>query len=717
MTRWFADLKIRTKIMTAVGVVLVGAAAMGVFSIERMGAVNKQSTAIMRDWVPGIERIGAVKSAIANLRVLEYNDIVVSGEAEQRDVDQRIEKALVDLDKANQSYAETMILASDTALYKDYQGVLAGYLASAKRVADYVGAGDFTNARTLMAGETRERFVAVNASLDRLIQLNHDEAEKAHALGNTLFAQARYAIVAAILACLMLGLAVAVFAGNTIARATATVRDRALSLQSHCITGLLTALNAMSRGDVTVGVVPVTNPIQSTDADEIGEIARTVDKMIANTREAVTAFLTTQQTVAKLLTETQQLAVAAQDGRLSDRADETKYDGAFRDLVAGMNGTLDAVEGPLTEAQSVLAAVAERDLRLRMTGSYRGEFDAMKGAINRAIENIENTLAQVAAAAEQVAAASGQITGGSQSLADGASEQAASLEEVASSTTEFASMARETAGNAKEAKALADATRAHASEGTARMQRLTDAVSDIRLGSQQTAKIVKTIEEIAFQTNLLALNAAVEAARAGDAGRGFAVVADEVRALALRSADASRDTAALIEKSIEDVARGVSLNDEVLKSLTEINTQVERVANVIADISAAADQQAQGVLQINTAVEQLNGVTQQVASNAEESASAAEELSSQARMLEDTVGTFQLAHNANTSRAGQARATAGGQKARPVSATSRPSPKNRVSATHSHTSARAARVPVGAGVSGAEELIPFDDDAHIFSSF
>jgi hypothetical protein len=209
------------------------------------------------------------------------------------------------------------------------------------------------------------------------------------------------------------------------------------------------------------------------------------------------------------------------------------------------------------------------------------------------------------------------------------------------------------------------------------MQRLTDAVSDIRLGSQQTAKIVKTIEEIAFQTNLLALNAAVEAARAGDAGRGFAVVADEVRALALRSADASRDTAALIEKSIEDVARGVSLNDEVLKSLTEI-TQVERVANVIADISAAADQQAQGVLQINTAVEQLNGVTQQVASNAEESASAAEELSSQARMLEDTVGTFQLAHNANTSRAGQARATAGGQKARPVSATSRPSPKNRV---------------------------------------
>jgi methyl-accepting chemotaxis protein len=354
-----------------------------------MGAVNKQSTAIMRDWVPGIERIGAVKSAIANLRVLEYNDIVVSGEAEQRDVDQRIEKALVDLDKANQSYAETMILASDTALYKDYQGVLAGYLASAKRVADYVGAGDFTNARTLMAGETRERFVAVNASLDRLIQLNHDEAEKAHALGNTLFAQARYAIVAAILACLMLGLAVAVFAGNTIARATATVRDRALSLQSHCITGLLTALNAMSRGDVTVGVVPVTNPIQSTDADEIGEIARTVDKMIANTREAVTAFLTTQQTVAKLLTETQQLAVAAQDGRLSDRADETKYDGAFRDLVAGMNGTLDAVEGPLTEAQSVLAAVAERDLRLRMTGSYRGEFDAMKGAINRAIENIE----------------------------------------------------------------------------------------------------------------------------------------------------------------------------------------------------------------------------------------------------------------------------------------------------------------------------------------
>jgi methyl-accepting chemotaxis protein len=167
-------------------------------------------------------------------------------------------------------------------------------------------------------------------------------------------------------------------------------------------------------------------------------------------------------------------------------------------------------------------------------------------------------------------------------------------------------------------------------------------VQEIRRGSTDTARIVKTIEEIAFQTNLLALNAAVEAARAGDAGRGFAVVADEVRALAVRSAEASRSTAALIEQSLQNVERGVALNAQASSSFAEIASHVGRVSDVVGEISAAVDQQALGVTQINSAVDELNGATQQVAANAEESASTAEELSSQAEALRRIVGQFTL---------------------------------------------------------------------------
>jgi methyl-accepting chemotaxis protein len=327
---------------------------------------------------------------------------------------------------------------------------------------------------------------------------------------------------------------------------------------------------------------------------------------------------------------------------LDRRGDAARFAGAYRDLVEGFNATLDAMATPIAEASSVLGRVADRDLSARMTGSYAGDFATIQRALNAAAENLDGALGEVQTAAEQVSSAGSQIASGSQALASGASEQAASLEEVAASLQEMAAMARTSAENAQQARALTEQTRASATTGAERMTRLSEAVREIRQSSEQTAKIIKTIDEIAFQTNLLALNAAVEAARAGDAGRGFAVVAEEVRALALRSAEAARSTSDLIEQGVQAAARGVALNGDVMASLQEINAQVDRVTAVVAEISAASDQQADGVAQVNAAVEQMNGVTQQVAANAEESASAAEELASQAATMNGIVAQFQL---------------------------------------------------------------------------
>lgn len=238
---------------------------------------------------------------------------------------------------------------------------------------------------------------------------------------------------------------------------------------------------------------------------------------------------------------------------------------------------------------------------------------------------------------EQVAAASNQVSSASQSMAEGASEQASSLEEISSSLEEMSSMTKQNADNSRQADGLMNESNELVNQGKNAMGRLSKAITDISEGANETAKIIKNIDEIAFQTNLLALNAAVEAARAGEAGKGFAVVAEEVRNLAQRAAEAAKDTAALIEKSKKNAENGVSLADETNKAIGSIAESAGKVAGLIQEVAAASNEQAQGIEQVNTAVAQLDQVTQSNAANAEESASASEELSAQAGGMNDIV--------------------------------------------------------------------------------
>lgn len=251
--------------------------------------------------------------------------------------------------------------------------------------------------------------------------------------------------------------------------------------------------------------------------------------------------------------------------------------------------------------------------------------------INRVIDGMTT-------GSEQVSSASGQVSSASQQMAEGANEQASSLEEISSSLEEMTSMTKQNADNAKQANTLATESKKSANDGKESMVRMSSAIDKIKISSDETAKIIKTIDEIAFQTNLLALNAAVEAARAGEAGKGFAVVAEEVRNLAQRSAQAAKNTSELIEGSQKNSEEGVRVTGEVREILVKIAESAEKVANLIAEVSAASDEQAQGIDQVNTAVAQLDKVTQSNAANAEESASASEELSAQARELNDMVG-------------------------------------------------------------------------------
>ncbi|MBU4055859.1 MAG: hypothetical protein KKA41_15985 [Proteobacteria bacterium] len=250
---------------------------------------------------------------------------------------------------------------------------------------------------------------------------------------------------------------------------------------------------------------------------------------------------------------------------------------------------------------------------------------------------IHRIIAGLSSGAGKVASASEQVSSASQSLAQGASEQAASIEETAASLEEMAAMTKQNEDSARQADILMGESKEVVSRANASMESLTGSMNEISKASEETSKIVKTIDEIAFQTNLLALNAAVEAARAGEAGAGFAVVADEVRNLAMRAAEAAKNTAALIEGTVRKVKDGsglVSMTNEAFHQVAESSL---KVAGLVGDIAAASKEQTHGIEEVNTAVIEMDKVTQENASNAEESASASEELSAQALKMQTMV--------------------------------------------------------------------------------
>ena len=323
------------------------------------------------------------------------------------------------------------------------------------------------------------------------------------------------------------------------------------------------------------------------------------------------------------------------------------------------------VRESLEEMYKDLGNLRNKNIIIGISGSLiviLALFLLISRVVIRPIKRVANTLHDIVG---QVASASGQVSQASQSLAEGASEQAASIEETSSSLEEMSSMTKQNADNAGQADNLMKETSHVVSDANSSMTELTTSMQEISIASDETQKVVKTIDEIAFQTNLLALNAAVEAARAGEAGAGFAVVAEEVRNLALRSADAAKNTAELIDGTVKKVKSGSELVERTNNAFTKVAESSSKVGELVSEIAAASNEQAQGIEQTNTAVAEMDKVTQQNAANAEESASASEEMSAQAEQMVGIVEGLEALVG------GSGKKTAGRQqkKALPASAT------------------------------------------------
>ncbi|HEX6814592.1 MAG TPA: methyl-accepting chemotaxis protein [Gemmatimonadaceae bacterium] len=636
---WFYDLRMRWKLTVAFAAVFAMVVAQGIYMDRAIntGAVDRAAT------LHAIATIDAAQDALAGLLTMDAGfrgAMLGEGDAAQHDVDagwdafsRRVDslQQLSATDNAQRARWD-QLQRLGTSLHDDIVvPALRTRRAAASSAAD--GAGEQKQVDDL------RRLIATGVAQEQsaLSALRAAGAERDANVGRALVWGTLVTVLVTLIA--------------------AFVLERGINWP---VSELSTKMNLIATGQVDVEV-------WVTSRDEMGDLAQGLRRIIDAQREfaavarhlgegdigvAVTprgpndvlshSFQEMVEALAGLTREVRTLIDAAKQGELTRRGDTARYRGTFHDLVAGFNETLDAVIAPVHEAAEVLDRVAARDLRARMRGEYRGEHARIKQALNKALGQLDEALAEVAMAAEQVAAGAGQVSAGSQLLAQGAAEQASSLEEVSSSLQEMGAMTRQNALSARDARQLSEATRDSATRGAHSMNRLAEATDRITGAAAATARIVKTIDEIAFQTNLLALNAAVEAARAGDAGRGFAVVAEEVRNLAMRSAEAAKNTATLIEESVKNAESGATINREVMANFGDITEHVNKVSAAMAEIAAGSEQQSQGIEQIAAGVEQMNAVTQQTAANAEESASAAEELSGQAERVEALVGHFQL---------------------------------------------------------------------------
>ncbi len=371
-----------------------------------------------------------------------------------------------------------------------------------------------------------------------------------------------------------------------------------------------------------------------------GDLSRDVDRMPGKKAQAIAAVDAVKAGLLAVNGEVKTVVDAAVAGDFGRRGDAQRFSHFYRELVESLNQLMGTADAGLTEIGQLLSAVADGDLTKRADAGLPGQFGQLAADANRTVQQLSGVVTGIRQATDAINSASGEIASGNGNLSARTEQQAAALEETASSMEELTSAVRQNADNARQASQLARDTTSVAIRGGEVVGQVVETMGGITASSHRIADIIGVIDGIAFQTNILALNAAVEAARAGEQGRGFAVVAAEVRSLAQSSAGAAREIKQLITDSVTQVELGSALVDRAGHTMGEIVDSVKRVTDIMAEISAASQEQSAGIEQVNQAITQMDEGTQQNAALVEEAAAAAENLRQQSTALVASVAVF-----------------------------------------------------------------------------
>ncbi|WP_448481376.1 methyl-accepting chemotaxis protein [Pseudoxanthomonas mexicana] len=714
--------KLTTKMMLAFGVVLALMLVQGVTAFTGLNSLNGATTTVTGDVLPSVEAAGELRSMISELRSTSYRQHVRASDSVKAEAKEEAAKSVQRIEKAIKDYAPLISNAEEKKAYDLFVKEWAAAKKSYADVQEMVDLGLADDAVDTFIGDTRDQHRKASAALGALIAVVNAEAKVASEDADSTFAASNTLMIVMLLIGILGGLALAWFFARAIARAVGEAVRVANDVSAGKLDGKIDTtrqdevgqlLSAMQRMQTQVQSVIAAQSEMAARHDE-GQISYRMDdsafpgeygRMVRDTNTLVAAHIAVKMravgimrryadgdlsedmdrlpgekafitetldackaTLSAINGEIKRLAMAASAGDFSQRGDVDKYRHDFRDMVGGLNHLMETTDGNLAEVSELLKAIARGDLTARMEGDFHGVFASMRDDANATVAQLTDIVGRIQEASGSINTAAGEIASGNSDLSRRTEQQAANLEETAASMEELTSTVRQNAESARQANQLAQGAAGVASQGGEVVGKVVTTMRDIEQSSKKIADIISVIDGIAFQTNILALNAAVEAARAGEQGRGFAVVASEVRTLAQRSANAAKEIKGLIETSVDKVADGSKLVNQAGATMGEIVASVQRVTDIMAEISAASQEQSAGIEQVNQTITQMDETTQQNAALVEEASAAARSMEEQAQALSESVSVFKLHAQAPAAPL----ATAKPAKAAPAAASTRP---------------------------------------------